>query len=140
MAMLFKAAQYKAQTPFSYKYVEASKDHFKGWKLKFTKNNLKEASASLTVIGKQEGQQDIVAPCSKPLSDKLRAKIAKGELTTKEAMAFIWFKTWIITGTNQKGEPRTFIAFPEGQQGEELDSWGEEDLVVDEEKINAVAW
>lgn len=141
MAMKFKKATYSApQGEFTYEYVEPSKTHFRGWKLKFTKNNLRSSSSLLTVIGKKEGEEDIVAPCSRPLTKKLREKLSSGELTQREVMAYIWFKTWIIEGQNQAGEDRVFIAFPQGQAGEELDTWGEEDFKIDEEKIEALAW
>lgn len=140
MAMKFAKVQYQSTGEFNYEYVEPVKTHFKGFTFKFTKKNLNNLTSSLAIIAKK-GNDERIAPCSKPLSQKIKTFINEGKMTQKEAMAFIFTKCWIIEGQNQAGEDRVFIAFAQGQAGEELESFTEKELNgVDESVLNALPW
>lgn len=138
MAVNFSKVEYSTQSgEFTFEYQSLVKEYLKGYSFKFTKSNLRNSSR-LTILA-TKGKDTVVAVTSSNLSKWLKPQIGS-ELSHREAMSFLVTRCWVIEGTNQAGEPRTLIAFPQGEQGEELDSFSLKDLVLDEDKIAALNW
>ena len=138
MAMKFQKVNYTTSGEFSFNYMSLVKDYLKGYTFKFTKKNLRNDSR-LTIIAQKGNETPVTAVTSTALSKWLKPQIGK-ELTQREAMAFLVTRCWVIEGANQSGEARTLIAFPQGEAGEELESFSLNDLKVDEKKVKEMNW
>ena len=120
-------------TEFSYEYKGTIKSQFKGYEMRFTKKNLRNPKSRLAIITKNPKGVEYILNCTKGVTEMIKPAIADGTLTAKEAMAIIINKFFWIEGTNQSNEEREFIALPQGEAGETLESFKVDTMKLDEE-------
>ena len=131
--------QYNTETgKFTYNYIGLVKQEFKGYDFRFTRKNIKDSSSRLAIIVTDSAGVEYIVNCSNPLSQFLKPKIASGELTSKQAIAILANKCWWVEGFNRDGQPRSFIAQPQGTPGEQMESISIDNLELDEDTAKKI--
>ena len=125
-------------TEFSYDYKGTIKSQFKGYEMRFTKKNLRNSKSRLAIIAKNPKGVEYILNCTKGVTDIMKPAIADGTLTAKEAMSIIINKFYWIEGTNKDGEEREFIALPQGEAGETLESFKVDTMKLDEDILEKI--
>ena len=92
-----------------------------GMSLKFSKKNLKNLEKKVTLLLKDEEGNNYFLPCTTPLSESVRAAIAKGK-SHKEILSALQHLTIIVNDEDGK----YFLNAPDGGSG--FESFKIEDL------------
>ena len=125
---VFNKAELTASSDWNYTAVGQLRVVAKGYRLKFTRKNLKNGSRRLAILLSKTtdfSNPDILT-CTVPLSDTVRQAIAKGA-TPKAMMRWLLERT-IQEGENQAGERRYFLFSDGDADAEMLESYSTDEL------------
>jgi hypothetical protein len=125
---VFNKAELTTSDDWNYETVGQLKVVAKGYRLKFTRKNLKNSSRRLAILLSKTtdfSNPDILT-CTVPLSNTVRQAIAKG--ATPKAMMRWLLERSIQQGENKDGEMRYFLFSDGDADAEMLESYSTEEL------------